>query len=344
MVRTLLAGVASTALLAGCQAPPAEQDSTAPMLAFRAADEIGLAQGGTVVATEPGDFAATGEPILTEDGRFVFARSEGRLAVLDTESTYPRTIEVPVGPWLGTGGGSTVVWVEEPDRLMQLDLAVAVPAPTLRRTLDLPEMPVPSGPPLLVASRGDIAVVAQPQSTRNGPHILYSVRGDEPPKPLGNTNANTPVERAVISPDGDSLAYAVFRESGADCGSAALTIVSLDDAAPRTVNVGQRDPAVGDRVLYLWWTGITPELSHVEWNCADPEIRKSPTVSEVRGLSLYPTLQGAALQILDVAPGVTARLEPSGFGAREPVGLLVVDDKGEKTPVHTDVSAVAPVS
>ncbi|MEV3901797.1 hypothetical protein AB0K11_05685 [Mycobacterium sp. NPDC050551] len=346
-MRTLLVGLASTALLAGCQAPEAEQEATGPILAFRAANEIGLAQGGTLVATEPGEFAATGEPILTEDGRFVFARSEGRLAVLDTESRYPRTIEVPVGPWLGTGGGSTVVWVEEPDRLMQLDLAVADPAPTLRRTLDLPKTPVPSGPPLLVASRGDTAVVARAEAQplpSNGPHILYSVRADEPPKPLGNTNANTPVERAVISPDGESLAYAVFRESGADCGSASLTIVSLDGAAPRTVTVGSRDPAMGDRVLYLWWTGITPELSFDEWKCADPWIRKAPTVSEVRGLSLYPTLQGAALQIIDVGPGITARLEPSAFEAREPVGLLILDDKGEKTPVHTDVSAVAPVS
>jgi hypothetical protein len=136
----------------------------------------------------------------------------------------------------------------------------------------------------------------------------------------------------------------VFRESGGGCGSAALTIVSLNDAAPRTINVGSRDPMVGDRVLYLWWTGITPELSHVEWNCADPEIRRMPTVSEVRGLSLYPALQGAALQILDVGPGITATLEPSALMAGEPVGLLIVDDKGEKTPVHTDVSAVAPVS
>jgi hypothetical protein len=347
MVRTLLAGLASTALLVACQAPQTEPETSGPMLAFRAANEIGLAQGGTVIATEPGDFAATGEPILTEDGRFVFARSGGRVAVLDTESRYPRTIEVPVGPWVGTGGGSTVVWVEEPDRLMQLDLAVAKPVPTLRRTLDLPVTVAPSGPPLLVASRGDTAVVARAESQpppSNGPHILYSVRAGEPPKPLGDTNANTPVERAVISPDGDSLAYAVFRESGGGCGSAALTIVSLEDAAPRTINVGSRDPLVGDRVLNLWWTGITPELSHVEWNCADPEIRKLPSVSEVRGLSLYPTLQGVALQILDVGPGVTATLEPSAFEDRPTVGLLIVDDKGKKTPVHTDVSAVAPVS
>ncbi len=105
MMRTLLAGLASTALLVACQAPQSEPETRGPMLAFRAANEIGLAQGGTVLATEPGDFAPTGEPILTEDGRFVFARNDGRLAVLDTESGYPRTIEVPVGPWVGTGGG-----------------------------------------------------------------------------------------------------------------------------------------------------------------------------------------------------------------------------------------------
>ena len=42
------------------------------------------------------------------------------------------------------------------------------------------------------------------------------------------------------------------------------------------------------------------------------------TVSEVRGLSLYPTLHGAALQILDVGPGITARLEPSCTSQAQP--------------------------
>lgn len=347
-IRTLLAGVTVTAVLAGCQSPSSESGSGGPLWAFRANAEIGLVQGAELLMTVPGEFAPTDEPIATEDGRFVFGRSpDGTLTVVDAESRHARTLAAEVGSRMGTGGGSTVVWVEQPDRLMQVDLAVADPTPTLRRTVDLPQNVAASGPPVLIASRGDVAVVARVESAPPpavAPQMLYALRGAAPPVPLEETLANTPIENATMNPDGDSVAYGVYRRSGADCGKSSLTIIDLDQAAPRTIRVGQRDAGIAERVLKLWWAGITPELSTVSWNCADPQIGKVPSISEVRGLSLHPAMGESALQTLDLAAGVTATLLPREPMSREPVGNLIVDVRGEKTGVRGGVSAIASLS
>ncbi|MDT5065379.1 MAG: hypothetical protein QOK02_1534, partial [Mycobacterium sp.] len=84
---------------------------TGPLVAYRASTEIGLADGARVVATAPGDFTPSSEPLVTEDGRFVFARStDGKLVTLDAHTGANRVIPLPQAARLGTSGASTVVW------------------------------------------------------------------------------------------------------------------------------------------------------------------------------------------------------------------------------------------
>ncbi|MGZ8802144.1 MAG: hypothetical protein ACXWZL_05875, partial [Mycobacterium sp.] len=134
-----------------------------PVLAYRAADEIGLVDGTNVIATAPGTFDASNDLITTEDGRFVFARTtDNQVATLEVASRKAATRSVPVGPELGTTGPSTIVWWEQPNRLMQLDLADPDSQPALLQTVDLPPVAgVRPGEPRLIVARGGTAVIAR---------------------------------------------------------------------------------------------------------------------------------------------------------------------------------------
>ena len=88
---------------------------TGPVVAYRASTEIGVVDGTEVFATAPGSFA--------------FARSaDGNVVSLDVRTKATRVIPLAQAPRLGTGGESTIVWWELPNRLMQLDLADALNA------------------------------------------------------------------------------------------------------------------------------------------------------------------------------------------------------------------------
>ncbi|MCK5754814.1 MAG: hypothetical protein KAH46_19135, partial [Mycobacterium sp.] len=116
-------------------APPAP---SGPRLAYRSADEIGVVDGTTVVASVAGTFPPSNDLITTEDYRFVFARTaDNTLTTLDVSTGESNTLPVNVGSAVGTGGGSTVVWWEQPNRLMQLDLADPDAQPALAQIVDL---------------------------------------------------------------------------------------------------------------------------------------------------------------------------------------------------------------
>ncbi|MHA0289746.1 hypothetical protein ACXYX3_25305 [Mycobacterium sp. C3-094] len=316
---------------------------TGPMLAYRAADEIGLVDGTTKIATVAGAFTPNNDLITTEDGRFVFARTvDNHVAVIDVQNRRGGIRQVPVGPTLGTAGGSTIVWWEQPNRLMSLDLSASDATPRLLQTVDLP--PVPAGDPRLIVARAGTAVLARVEGTPSpfgGPDTLYAVRGSGPPTSLGQVDANSPVSVARLSPDGGSLAYAVYRATGDACGTAAV-VQSDADGNQQTFDVAATDPAAGFRITKLWWPREgPPKLSLTTWRCGQSQAA-SPVVWQLTGDHIAQvTPPTSALQTTELAPGQRALVLPHSDGYGDPAGALVVEESSRRIPVEDDVDAIA---
>jgi hypothetical protein len=335
-------------ILAGCQdgPPAAPQEPTGPLLAYRSSSEIGLVDGTSVVATAAGAFTESNDAIATEDGRFVFARTaDDKLATLEVQTKRAGTLPLPQGSGLGTGGGSTVVWFEQPNKLMQLDLTNPGAGSVVRQTVDLPTVSGQTGDPMLLAARGGTAIIARVESTPSpfgGPDTLYAVRGTGAPTRLGQADANTPVSVAKLSPDGASLAYALYRRSSNTCGTAAVTVVNAD-GSQQTFDVAAPDPDVGSQIMHVWWPKTGPlNLSLGTWQCAQPETFR-PLVWQLTGDRLDQTTpRTAALQTAQAAPGQQALIVPQGTSP-EPSGTLVFEDSGRRVTIKPDVDAIAVV-
>lgn len=326
--------------------PTTPPKATGPLLAYRAIDEIGLVEGTQVVATARGTFDASNDLITTDDGQFVFARTtDNKVAVLDVKSGKGTTRNVAVGPALGTVGGSTIVWWEQPNRLMQLDLADPDSQPVLRQSVDLPPVAgVRPGEPRLVVARGGTALIARveaPPSPFGGPDTLYAVRGPGPPTALGQADANAPVTVARLSPDGAKLAYALYRATDSGCGTAAV-VLSDADGRQQAFDVAGPDVDAGSRVPKLWWpvTG-PPELSLATWRCDRPETY-SPLVWQLatdRIEQISPPT--SALQTAEVAPGQRAMILAAADGYVEPTGTLVLEESARRISIKDGVDAIA---
>ena len=325
-------------------APP----KTGPLLVYRASDEIGLVDGTSVIATAPGAFDASNDLITTDDGRFVFARTtDNKVAVLDVETGKADSREVAVGPALGTVGESTIVWFEQPNRLMQLDLADPDSQPALHQTVDLPPVAGRAGEPRLVVARGGTAVIARVETSPSpfgGPDTLYAVRGPGPPTSLGQAEANSPVTVARLSPDGAQLAYALYRATDSRCGTAAVAL-SGADGEQQTFDVAGADSGAGSRVPKLWWPATgPPELSLATWRCDRPET-SSPLVwqlaTEAPGSIEQLAPPTSAIQTAEVAPGQRAMILPETGAYAEPTGTLVLEESGRRIPIKNGVDAIA---
>ncbi|MGE2729499.1 hypothetical protein ACQI4F_08475 [Mycolicibacterium vaccae] len=327
------------------EAPP-----PGPLVAYRAADEIGLAEGTRIVASVAGAFPTANDLITTEDRRYVFARTEdNRLATLDVEARRGSVRPVTVGPTLGTAGGSSVVWWEQPNRLMRLNLADPDAVPEVARIVDLPPVAgVRPGEPRLVVARGGTAVLARveaPPSPFGGPDTLYAVRGPGPPTPLGHAEANSPVTVARLSPDGAVLTYALYRATDSGCGTAAV-VQSNADGTQEMFDVAGADPHAGSRVTRLWWpVDGPPKLSLLTWQCGEPGQPAQTDPPLVWQLSDGHIAQveppTSALQTAELAPGQRALLLPHAEGYGDPAGTLVFEDGSRRFPVRQDVDAIA---
>ena len=319
---------------------------TGPLLAYRASDEIGVVEGTTVVASVPGSFSPSNDLITTEDGKFVFARTaDNQLGTLDVASGKGAVRPIPVGPSLGTGGGSTIVWWEQPNRLMRLDLSDPNAQPQLGQVVDLP--PVAGGqpgPPRLLVARGGTAVLARVESAPSpfgGPETLYAVRGPGAPASLGQADANSPVAVARLSPDGAELAYALYRATDNDCGTAAI-VTSGADGTQQTFDVAGADASAGSRVTKLWWPATgEPKLSLSTWTCGQPQT-SPPVVWQVAGEQIAQTSPpSSALQTADVAPGQRALILPSTESPAALSGTLVFEESSRRFPLKPLVDAIA---
>ena len=324
-------------------APPAP---SGPRLAYRSADEIGVVDGTTVVASVAGTFPPSNDLITTEDYRFVFARTaDNTLTTLDVSTGESNTLPVNVGSAVGTGGGSTVVWWEQPNRLMQLDLADPDAQPALAQIVDLPPVAgIRPGEPRLIVARGGTAVIArveQPPSPFGGPDTLYAIRGSVPPASLGQVDANSPVTVARLSADGARLAYALYRATDGACGTAAVAITDAD-GSQQTYDVAGTDAESGSRVPKLWWPSEgLPELSLMTWRCDRPETYP-PLVWQLSDDGMTQVQPPAsAIQIADVAPGQRALVLPEDGQYTDPVGALVIEESDRRFPVASQVDAIA---
>ncbi|WP_260755923.1 MULTISPECIES: hypothetical protein [unclassified Mycobacterium] len=321
-------------------------DRTGPLLAYRAGDELGIVDGTTVAATAPGAFAPSNDLIATEDDRFVFSRTtDGQVVTLEVATGKATTRDVTVGPSLGTAGASVIVWWEQPNRLMRLDLADPASQPELQQIVDLPPVArVRPGEPRLLVARGGTAIVARvesPPSRFGGPDTLYAVRGPGAPAPLGQADANSPVTVARLSPDGATLAYALYRTTDSTCGTAAI-VTSDADGEQVTLDVAGPAADAGSRVNKLWWPAKgEPKLSLTTWQCGQPQTTP-PLVWQVTGDHIAQTTPPtSALQSAEVAPGQRALiLPPSGVPAN-PVGTLALEDSSRRFSIKDGVDAIA---
>ncbi|QEM44273.1 TolB-like translocation protein [Mycolicibacterium grossiae] len=325
-------------------APPAP---TGPQVAYRAATEIGVVDGTTVVATAKGTFAPSHEPLVTEDGRFAFARgADGNLAILDVAARTSRVVPLPEAGRIGTAGDSRITWFEAPDRLVVLDLADPAGRPVVTQQVALPAVPDAGATTLLTARAGTVILArteAADPSPRGGPDTLYAVRGSGPPTSLGATDANTPVDTAVLSPDGSRLAFALYRSTGDACGTAAI-VVSDADGTQQTYEVAASGADTASRVQRMWWQDGQPmSLSLTSWHC-DPPGPSSPLVWQLGDGGLVAAEpRTVALQESELVPGQRAVLVP-GSGTPPPdAGTLVIDDSGRRFPVEPNVDAFSVV-
>ncbi len=351
--RTALVAVLvfAVALLGGCggrnplQVP---DEPKGPLLAYRSSTELGLVDGTTVIATAPGDFPASNDPITTEDGRFLFARgSDGKLVTLNVTTRKAATLPVAPDSRVGTAGGSTVVWWEQPDRLMQLDLADPETGPSLRQRVQLPPIYGPqSGDPTLLTARAGTAILARVETTPSadgGPDTLYAVRGPGGPSELGQTDANTPVAAARLSADGSTLAYAMYRRSSNTCGTAAVAVVAAD-GSQQTYDVAAEQATTGSQVVDMWWPTSGPLMLSLDtWRC-EPPGPVIPRIWQVDGGRLAqlspPT---SALRSAEIVPGQRALIVPEDTTSPQQSGTLVIEDSGRRFTVRPDVDALAVV-
>lgn len=325
---------------------PSATDTSAPsgpLVAYRSADEIGLVDGTTVVASASGNFTSHSDPIVTEDGRFVFAHAaDGAVVAIEAATRKTGTVSVPPGVRVGTGGASTLVWLEQPGRLMEVDLADSAAAPSLRQQIALPDGAAAS-PPRLLAARAGTVVLARAERTpsgESGPETLFAVRGEAEPASLGVVDNRIPVSVATLSPDGSRLAYALFRSTGDVCGTAAVVVTSAD-GSQQTFDVAAPDAQTGSQVLRMWWEPGPMELSLGTWRC-DPKTQYSPLVWEFGEDRLNEAApRTVALQSADVVPGQRALIIPQGGDlSPEAAGTLVIEDSGRRIPVKPDVDAI----
>lgn len=342
------------ALLAGCQGqtkPPADDSNTTreSLVAYRAADEMGLIQGTTVIAKASGTYTEpSGTPLITDDGHFIFARSSpATLTTIDVQNRRVNTVPIPTAQRLGTGGGSTIVWLDGHQQVMQLDLTKPSHGATVRQIVDLPPLANSLIPrdPMLVAARNGTVILARVESEPSpfgGPDTLFAIRSGST-VPLSKADTNTPVSVGAVSPDGDNYAFGLYRRSSNACGQGAVTLVKLADRSQQTIELNQPpSEAVGSQISKMWWPAGGPAtLSYSSWNCSDMSTTVPQTVWQLAGDHLVQQSPDRALEILNLSPHERAIIIPEQSAQPQASGTLVIEINGKRTMIHAQVSDIA---
>ncbi|UGT93057.1 hypothetical protein [Mycobacterium ostraviense] len=341
-------------MLVGCEGQtntPANDSGTTKesLVAYRSADELGLIQGTTVIAKASGTYTEpSGTPLITDDGHFIFARSSPTaLTTIDVQNHRVNTVPIPVTQRLGTGGGSTIVWLDGHQQVMQLDLTKPSDGAIVRQVVDLPPLAnslIPRDPMLVAARNGTVILtrVESDPSPFGGPDTLYAIRSGST-VPLGKADTNTPVSIGAVSPDGDDYAFGLYRRSSNACGQGAVTLIKLADRSQQTIELNQPpSEAVGSRISKMWWPAGGPAtLSYSSWNCSDMSTTVPQTVWQLAGDRLVQPSPDRALEILDLAPHERAIIIPEQSAQPQASGTLVIEINGKRTTVRAQVSDIA---
>lgn len=311
------------------------------IFAYRTGTEIGLVRGNHVVARASGNFMY---PQFTADRRYLFAYSltnSDELNVINTETNKVDTRRISSGR-SAPGQGSSIVWWQNPNQLISLDLSNSASVPTTVREIDLPPAPENRTPTARVlASRGEMTLLARldsPGGVALGPDNLYLANGGTV-TPLGTTAGDESISSAIVSPDGKSIAYATSQRQ---CGHATVGVIDVNKGTtvslqlPSGVTVDTRTA-----VRWLWW-GSDNKLraSFSSKQCKSPYEQSEP----FKDPSFWALINGqwqkeqsGVYQKLNISSDVIALLSPSHDGGT----LLSVEDSGSTTDIATNVQYVA---
>lgn len=311
------------------------------VFAYRTGTEIGLVRGNQVVARASGNFMY---PQFTADRRYLFAYSltnSDLLSVINTETNKADTRRVSSGR-SAPGQGSSIIWWQNPNQLISLDLSNPASAPTTVREIDLPPAPGGRTPTARVlATYGEMTLLARldsPGGVALGPDNLYLAKGGTV-TPLGTTAGDESISRAVVSPDGQFIAYATSQRQ---CGRATVGLIDVNKGTTTSLQLPSSVAAdTHTAVRWLWW-GADNKLhaSFSSKQCKPPYDQSEP----FKDPSFWTLINGqwqkeqsGVYQKLDISPDVVVLLAPSRDGGT----LLSVEDRGSTTDIATNVQYVA---
>ncbi|ADG96777.1 hypothetical protein Srot_0290 [Segniliparus rotundus DSM 44985] len=214
----------------------------------------------------------TGAPSFTADGKHVFAsvgkanrQDADQILDFDVATRTVRSIACPCAKAVAASG-SMLVWWEDPDRLMSLDLREPDPKPKILRTVQLPTPAPdkiqgelswqPSGTAVIGASRDIVLIGRLPTKPlpTGGPTYLFTVQDDGTARSLGAANSDGPVTRALFSPGGKQFAYIGRYRASSNSRSASVSIVDTSTWQTQTPSIADSSsPGVVPGVTSLWW-------------------------------------------------------------------------------------------
>jgi hypothetical protein len=216
--------------------------------------------------------ADSGAPSFTADGRHVFARAgkpgsaEGnRLLVFDITTGGVRSVDCPGSAV--AAGGSTLVWWEDPDRLMAVDLNESDPKPKTLRTVQLPATPAPpgawgghsprpGGTSVLGADADTVIIGTLPMDIlpTGGPTYLFAVGRNGAVHSVGPAQSDGQVSRVWFSPDGKRIAYVGASRVSPSSRSSFPVLVDMSTWQMQVSRIQEpTDPNVVPGVGGLWW-------------------------------------------------------------------------------------------
>lgn len=346
-IRWLISLMMMSSALSACDSgTESTPEATTPadanaLFGYRTESEIGVVRGDTVAVRVPGYFRA---PQFTSDRKFLFASSlknSGQLIVVDVSNNKVDTRALPSGA-TAASSGSSIIWWQEPDQLMTIDLSNPASTPSVKRRINLPAAPEGTHA-RLISAHGDNVLLARLERTGGtamGPDNLYLVR-DGAVTPLGITGGDEPIGEAVVSPDGRFIAYPI---SHRQCGHAEVAVIDVQKATTQTFPLpGDADTGTSTGVLWIWWAfDNTLHSSFTSRSCLSPstltEPFKDPAIWTLNNGNWQQEQRGV-YQKIAISPTVTALLEPNESGD----ATLVVQFGNTKTTITNKVQyLVAP--
>jgi hypothetical protein len=242
------------------------------VVAYHDGDGVKVITGSPAAAQARFGAKDTGAPSFTADGKHAFAsggKTDGKDAdqVLDFDvaTHVVRSIACPCAKAVAASG-SALIWWEDPDRLMRLDLSEPDPKPKTLHAVQLPppapdkvqgELSWQPGGTSVIGANADTVLIgrlpSKPLAT-GGPTYLFAVQKDGTARSLGQADSDGPVIRAFFSPDGKRFAYIGGHRTSPSSRSSSASIVDTATWQTQTPPIADSSaPGVVPGVTSLWW-------------------------------------------------------------------------------------------